>query len=392
MERAELGLPTAAAASAPSGAVDLLAGAMRILPRLGAASPLGTVVFSLCASRLDIEAGNGAWGLAAGYALMGYACRASESGGSEKAEDTAWLGAALPFTRAGDVDYERLLDRPADLATIVDRVAAIASDLELLADRAVLGRDLWTAFEAEATRRLRSHYLRRGAAPASLPAKRHVPELLRLGYALRLLDEVAGEAPAGPVRAQRDTGGNGEVPYDAEAWLTAAAAICADGLEPALDELIDAGVPCVLGRSGAWLDSDDGAMSSADARLGFSLRRYEHSARAARESSHDAFSSEATAPGRLEDLPVLVADVVRYGYCGGARAALAGVPGASRELKDAALRGWVDRRFDATPHRAVEEILALARYGYLLRRALELRGHADRAEAWATRREAHGRN
>ena len=368
MERAELRLPIAAATSAPQEAADLIDGARRVFSGLGAPSPLGMVLFSLNAGRLSVATATGAWGLASGYALMGYACRVAEAGRSLDDERTATLRVEVPCTRGGDVDYAGLLERPEEIAALSDCVTTISADLDLFIERA------WMDFEREAAKRLRRHYLRRGAVPSSLPPDEQAFELLRLGYALRILDEVVGESPSGSVSGPSLDVSSG-VPLDADEWVDAAASTVLDDFEASIEALLEAGVPLALGAPDGrtFLESDDGAVASADARLGFALRRREQRVTPSRAGLRDAFSTEAASLERLEAFPDFVSDVVRYGYCGGADAAIASVPGPDPAVRAAALSECVERRCGDTPHRTEDEIRALVRYGYLLHRALELR-------------------
>ena len=370
MDRAELREPSGISSLARAAGAELMEGATRVLPTLGAPSPLGTVVFAVCANRIEIS---GTRGIAIGHALMGYACRVGDAVSPRAGRHIAELAGELLFTRGGEVDYALFLERPAQIEALADRVIRLAATPVSVAEAGLLGVDVWRAFERDSVTRLRKHFLRRGASPSELPIDRQARHLVRLGFALRLLDEAAAESPAGPVRCRSEARLGRDALRGAESWLSAAASWCGVDLGSDVELMLDAGLSRVLGEDALRLDGDAAAIAVADARLGYALRRLErrHPGQA---DGTDPFSQEAVALDQSGSIPGFVADVVRYGYCGGAVAAIARMPGATGALRTTAFAEWSERRRRAQPSRSDEDVLALVRYGYLIRRVLELRG------------------
>lgn len=347
-----------------------MAGATRVLPSLGAPSPLGTVVFAVCANRIEIS---GASGIAFGHALMGYACRAGDAVSPQAGRQVAELATELLFTRGGDVDYALFLERPAQIEVLADRVGSLAATPVSLAEAGLLHVDGWRAFERDSVARLRTHFLRKGAPPSGLPTDQQARHLVRLGFALRLLDEVAAESPAGQVRCRSDARAGGDALSGAESWLSAAGSLCAVDFGSDVELMLDAGLARVLGADSLHLDVDAGAIAVADARIGYALRRLELPDRG-RADGVDPFSQEAVALDQPGSIPGFVADVIRYGYCGGAVAAITRMPGADDALRETVFAEWSEERRRDQPGRSAEDVLSLVHYGYLVRRVLELRG------------------
>ena len=370
MDRAEVWEPSVVSALASAAGAELMAGATRVLPTLGAPSPLGTVVFSVCANRIEIS---GARGIAVGHALMGYACRAGDAVRPRAGRHVAEFASELLFTRGGDVDYALFLERPAQIEVLADRVGLLAATPLSVAEAGVKSVDGWRAFERDAVARLRMHFLRRGALPTELPTDRQARHLVRLGFALRLLDEAAAESPAGSVRCRSDAQVSGDALRGAESWLSAAISLCGVDFGSDVELMLDAGCTLVLGVDSVRLDLDAGAIAVADARLGYALRRLERRD-SGRADGVDPFSLEVVALDQPGSIAGFVADVVRYGYCGGAVAAIAQVPGATDALRTTVFAEWSEQRRRAQPGRSDEDVLALVRFGYLIRRVLELRG------------------
>ena len=372
MDRAELREPSVISPLGRAAGAELMAGAVRVLPSLGAPSPLGTVAFSVCANRIEIS---GTRGIAVGHALMGYACRVGDAVSPRAGRHVAALAGEILFTRGGDVDYASFLERPQQIEALADRVILLAATQVSVAEAGLLGVDAWRAFEQDSVARLRTHFLRRGAHPGELPTERQARHLVRLGFVLGLLDEAAAESPAGPVRCDLEGRARTGAMRGAEAWLSAAVSWCGENFGSDIELMLDAGASLVLGDDGRHFDADARAMAVADARFGYALRWLERQAPTPVDVA-DPFSQESVAPDRLGSVPVFVGDVVRYGYCGGAAAAIARIPGASKGRRTTVFDEWSERRRQAQPDRSDDDILALVRYGYLVRRVLELRGSA----------------
>lgn len=375
----ETGMPLITPADRAAGLM-LLERAEGRFAALGAPSPLGTVLFSVRASAMGIEHRNGEWGVAVGIVLMGYACRAAERAPTLPAAVVAAIECDLPMTAGGDVDYDALCDTPDDLRALVDHTTSLAEQPASITALTGSREEVWETFEAAAVARLRGHFLRRGSALSSMPVEDDARHLLRLGYALRVIDEIADERPAGRAAPSAVAGwqaGHQGEELDLARWFGGALALCVEDFAPLAERLLESGAPAVLGIGveTALPSGDAESLAAGSARFGYALRGFEflRLADARQNRPADPLAREVVALGPdVEGIPALVADVVRYGYCGGAEALLRVMPGAPAAIRTAALDVWTDR-FGSLGALDGRQAFSLAVYGYLTHRACELR-------------------
>jgi hypothetical protein len=178
---------------------DLLQEAEGVFVEISAPSRLGTSLLSLGLMGLGIVAADPIYGAYAGAAMLGYACRMGQSSPPSPPNDTARVERQLLRTKDGDLDYERMSEQP-------DRLRGLAGYLANLDERGfyrLLGSspEAWAVFSAAATTQLHRNLVSNGIARRTLPEGLMLRTLLRVGYPVRFIDEVAGEAPTPALRA-----------------------------------------------------------------------------------------------------------------------------------------------------------------------------------------------
>ena len=378
--------------------------AERHFAALGSPSPLGTVLITMAAPtfRGTTTGAEVGWGVVLGTCLFGYAARMAAPTDIGHAPGTEAIESALSFTAAGEIDYATLsrdLDRVDRLAELA---AALARDLERAVDPVSSSPTAWRRFSLGANRRLRTSFIRRGIPRSALPHARSSDLLLRLGYVIRVIDEIAGETPSGSPRATlptRDVGG--DLPSDgsevtSETWLHRAVLGCGPDLDPVLEPLLER---CALGvlrlaAYGSVVTEDEETQAVASARLGFVLRELEAALSGApRPDRSDAFIAEVDRRCERSALPAASAvefliDVVRYGYCGGAEAVISRIEGESAQARMEVFAAAVERCCDDEVSATLAEVVpGLLHLGYLLHRIFELRpgwfGTAATGSTWA---------
>ena len=364
--------------------------AERHFATLGSPSPLGTVLITMAAPALrgtttGAEVG---WGVVLGTCLFGYAARMAAPTDRSLAAGMEAIESALPFTATGEIDYATLsldlgrVDRLAEIAV------ALARDLDEADDPVSSSWTAWGRFSVGAARRLRTSFIRRGIPRSALPHARSSDLLLRLGYVIRVIDEIAGETPSGRARASspaRDVGDDS--PFDgsevtSESWLHRAVLGCGPDLDPVVEPLLERGALGILRLAafGSAATEDEETQAVASARLGFVLRALEAAlSRAPRPDRSDAFLAEvdrrcersaSPAAGAVEFL----IDVVRYGYCGGAEAVIGRIEGEPAQARTEVFAAAVERCCDGEVSATLAEVVpGLVHLGYLLHRIFELR-------------------
>lgn len=363
-------------------AVDWLDDAERAAMTLGSASPLGTVLVSLSAPQLGaaIDKDMG-WGVTLGTVLLGYAARLTDELGAKPPSAPA-IEAELPYTVAGDIDYDALARDAGRVHSLSDQVAELVGDLDAVG--ALTGRThaAWKGFAVEAASRLRHRFIRRGLPGHTLPGPHGFDLLLRLGYVVRCVDELAGEWPAR--RANTSSGAaprscnTAAADLHTETWLRQASAICTGSFEPEIEDLLERGALWVLDE-GVAHDEDQVSEAVAAARLGFALREFE---RRWGSSTHsrpggallteaDRVQSDASSAG--SSLLELLRDVIRYGYCGGAEVLADEISGVPCAVRGDVFAAAIERCDGGERVAAMREVPGLLHLGYLLRWMLEVR-------------------
>ena len=309
-------------------------------------------------------------GVAAAVALLGYACRLSQWRSSPDSE-VAEITAALAFTDAGELDYALLADEPARIGALLDRTAALAASERHTAALAGCGVVAWTTFSSSATHHLVKTFVRHGLKSDELPLADEFPRLLRLGYAIRVVDEIAGERPASrrSVKEALEDRARLRDGSDTDSWRRDAAALCLESFDPLVERLLEIAVQRSLaldvGGEPSHEQVDEGI---ASARFGYAVRWCEHRNDLGSPSGPEAEWLRTLVPtvaGIVESL----LDVVRYGYHGGPDALLHGMPGALPEARATVLG------LSSPVHTARGRTTApgLAIQGYLLCRVIEVR-------------------
>ena len=351
----ELTTVGANADSAEQG-LHLLRCAAGVLPELGAPSPLGTILFTAAFAGAGDGRGRG---ISAAIALLGYACRLTQPPRLPPEQAVAEISSALAFTRTGELDYEVLAVEPARIGALIEHTAALASTSHDTASLTGCSQDTWTAFTEAATHHLGKAFVRHGVDAEEVPLPHAFERLLRLGYAVRIVDEIARERPATrrSARTQVAERARRRSHADGESWLRDAAEICLESFDPALERMLE-----TAARESLILDSADEPspelidVAVASTRFGFALRWCEHGTRPTPAEPAEAAWHRTLAPNADRILEA-IQDVVRYGYHGGPDALLEGVPGAGTDVRSAV--------FDCSRR-------DLVLHGYLLQRVLEV--------------------
>lgn len=175
--------------------MSMLEGAKGVFVALGAPSRLGLSMFSLWAESRRIEADSLEWGIALSVAMMGYACRLSNPARIATEITRHAIDAELILTAAGDLDYDAMADHPERILALRDVTAALAEDAGAIASMASTTPRGWQAFASTATFTIHKTMVRNGVAKRALPSTQAVETLLRVGYAIGVVDELAHEQP-----------------------------------------------------------------------------------------------------------------------------------------------------------------------------------------------------
>jgi hypothetical protein len=125
---------------------------------------------------------------------MGYACRVTYP---RELPDgvVAAIEAGLPRTADGAIDFDGLEDSPDHFRRLIDwssHTAGDPFDLNALSGCSV---GTWQALSVTAGYSIRENALKRGLNKRLLLSLDEIDDLLRIGYTLRVIDEVAGLEP-----------------------------------------------------------------------------------------------------------------------------------------------------------------------------------------------------
>jgi hypothetical protein len=160
---------------------------------LGAPSRLGTGVATAFAAS-SAEEGTPVYGQIVVCTLMGYACRMSQEC-DVPADVAAQIEPNLLRDEAGTVDFERLSNDPDHFRQLSEWVADTADEPVTLFALASCTPGTWESFAATATYSLQRNLVENGLAKALLIPVGGMDEIMRLGYIIRVVDEVAGLEP-----------------------------------------------------------------------------------------------------------------------------------------------------------------------------------------------------
>jgi hypothetical protein len=162
--------------------MDLLGGAEDVFVTLGAPSRLGTALISTLLTMSDLEDESQLFVQASGVALMGYATRMSQ-GLLPSIQAIAVAQREIPRLEDDEIDYERLGDEPDRFTPLLEYVATLADERDVI------------CYLAKCSMQFHKNLARNGMARRDLLPPGDVENLLAVGYALRVLDEAAGQEP-----------------------------------------------------------------------------------------------------------------------------------------------------------------------------------------------------
>lgn len=390
--------------------MDLLQDTEDVFVELGAPSRLGTVLFTAFADGIGVGEDSAAYGVLAGASLIGYACRMTTSERDLPDDIADAMGSQLVFGDNG-LDYEAMADETAGLGTLLEYTASLADNRDAIASLAGVTPDAWQAFATTATFQLHKNLLANGLPKSALPSGATLENLLRLGFAIRLVEEIAGEEPMykheQPVddgslepalQIKRDEGPPPSEPVDVGTWLKDASTVCAHEFEPYAEHVLDLItldrleiVPlmdALLGERPAEI-GDDVLVAMSNTRFGYALRNREIQlcGRPDHVAPDDAIATlleERWGGETTVDTAVIfgvLRDVCSFGFLGGVDRLFAVTPGTTPELRGKAVRRWANEHYPGTDARTGRDItITLLEYGYALHRLFEI--HPDALREW----------
>ena len=404
--------------------MDMLQDTEEVFVGLGAPSRLAVSVFSAVMSTMGVDDESPAYGVAGGPMQMGYACRMSDDSNElSGALATAFIS-QLALDDDGTLIYEEMAEDPSKFTTLVEYVATIADDPQAITALAGATDGAWNAFSTTATFQLHRNFVRNGLPKGALPDHDSIENLLRLGYALRLLDEVSGEPPidkAGrPIaeadryadarrrvvatQASSDTetvseqgpGPDPDLPagadLDVDAWLSASTSVATNDFEQYVERILELGT---LDRLGIWTVfdfmigerpkpkkiTDDVVTAMSNARLGYAMRNREIQLVDVADTDGEGplaklfdERSEGVAGINMAMIDGVLRDVLYLHFDGGPERLYETTPGTTPEIRRRAINQWADEHYPgADPTVGFDITVALLEYGYFLHRLIELR-------------------
>jgi len=182
--------------------MDMAEAAEQVFVMIGAPSQLGSGIAAFAVEQQGVSEGTPVYGQAVGCVLMGYACRMGQKVVAPD-ELVARIEPHLLRDTAGDVELERLANDADHFKAVVEWIAATADDVIGLTDLAGCSFSAWESFSATAALSLQTNLVANGLPKALLIPVEGMDNLMRLGYAIRIVDEVAGLEPLFKVRETR---------------------------------------------------------------------------------------------------------------------------------------------------------------------------------------------
>lgn len=380
--------------------MDMLQAAEDLFVELSAPSRLGVAILSAFAGSVGIDDENPAYGVMAGLALMGYACRVAESDCDVPDAVAAALEAQMLFAEDGTLDYEALADDPHRFGGLVEQAATLADSPSAIAGLAGASTDAWLAFSTTATYQLHRNLVANGLSRRALPSAEVTENLLRLGFVLGLVDEVAAEQPLWKNGMDEETGVEvgpltegpaPNAPIERDDWIGDAARICEGDFEPFTERLLDLAtlerlgivtvVDWLMGERPGEIPTDSVATAMSNARFGYALRNVETQL----VDTHDFIATEDPlvkivqqraeygAKFSLAVVHHVLRDVLVLGFEGGRDALDELTPGATRALRREAIEHWAERHHAGDDEYTSREVTSdLVDYGYFLHRLFEI--------------------
>ena len=384
--------------------MDMLQSAEAVFVELGAPSRLGTVLFNnTYAGGVGVDEDSPAFGVAAGASLMGYACRMAAPGRDLPEKMVGAIKSQLAFTDSGELDYEAIADDPNRLGKILEYTATLADEPAAIASLAHATPGAWQAFATTATYQLHQNLVANGLPKRALPSGEVIENLLRLGYAIRLVDEVAGEQPArkddladddvdlGPEVGERQDGPAPAEALDIDSWLTDTASVCVSEFEPFAERLLELATlehldilsvtDRLLGESPSEQLDEGVTTAMSNARMGYALRNREtqqlgRSAFIARDDPIATLLEERLGGDAAIGIAVIhgvLRDVLVFQFLGGRDAVYEMTPGTTAQVRRQAIEQWADQHFPGDNPRTGRDVTVdLVEYGYFLHRLFEI--------------------
>jgi hypothetical protein len=393
--------------------MDMLEAAEAVFVGLGAPSRLGTALFSAAASGMGVDDENTVYGVAAGASLMGYACRMAEPASELPKADRRAIADQLVFTDSGELDYDAIVDEPERLGRLLELTGSVADDRAGIAALAGASEGAWAAFSTTATYQLHRNLVRNGVPKRLLPPHNALENLLRLGYAIRVIDEVAGEVPADkagqplgraearrpPAIVDQDEEPPPHVPLDVEEWLSDAGSVCTHEFEPFAERLLELAtlerldiasvIDRLLGESPSEVLGDDVVTAMSNTRMGYALRNRE-----VQLLDHTDYIAPADTIAMLLDERIsnagvnmavihgVMHDALVLGFEGRRDGLYEATPGTTPAVRRQAIESWASKHFPGDDPRTGREVTVdLLEYGYFLHRLFEIR--PDCLEDWS---------
>jgi hypothetical protein len=174
--------------------IELLEGAEHVFATIGAPSQLGVGVLLAILKSTGMDEDSPVFRQGSASSLMGYACRMSQ-GASVPTEIAEKIEVGIIRDEAGAVDLPAMDNGPGDLMHIMEQVAACADEPSIIAYLAGCNLNAWKAFTATATFQLHRNLVKNGMTRSELIPEEAMENILRLGYMIRVVDEVAALEP-----------------------------------------------------------------------------------------------------------------------------------------------------------------------------------------------------
>jgi len=126
---------------------------------------------------------------------MGYACRLTHP--RDLSEDVSErIDAAVPRTPAGHVDFDVMETSPEHLSALIEWSSETAGNPSALNALSGCSVASWQAFSATAGYAIQRNVLAKGLPKRLLLTLDEIDDLLRIGYTVRIVDEVVGLEPS----------------------------------------------------------------------------------------------------------------------------------------------------------------------------------------------------
>ncbi|HME03344.1 MAG TPA: hypothetical protein VKG38_09990 [Solirubrobacteraceae bacterium] len=168
--------------------------AQQTFTEMGHPSRLAIGLLSIVASASEVSDEDPRFLAVMTCGAMGYACRVANPR-AVPPETSERIEAALARTPDGEIDWDVLEEDPEHLSQIVGWSSETAADPFALNELSGCSVASWQAFSVMCGYAIQDNVLRKGLPPRLLLSLDDIDDLLRIGYTLRVVDEVAGLEP-----------------------------------------------------------------------------------------------------------------------------------------------------------------------------------------------------